>query len=218
MSKNSRMDNPALRFLNQIADIMILSLLWLIGCLPVITIGTATTALYYASMQAARGEGTAVRNFLRACRQNWKQAALVELILLGLGLVLYVDVRAALGMEGLMRTVLLPLLVVVLVLFAMAAFYLFPLLARFDCAIPVLFRNAALISFTNLPCTLAVIGLHLMAALLPVLLPELLVYGFPAFLALLPGGLARACAALFARVFRKYAPDRQAKAEGRRAA
>ena len=39
---------------NQIGNILLVSVLWLIGCIPVITIGTSTIAMYYAMVKAVR--------------------------------------------------------------------------------------------------------------------------------------------------------------------
>ena len=36
---------------NQIGNILLVSVLWLIGCIPVITIGTSTIAMYYAMVK-----------------------------------------------------------------------------------------------------------------------------------------------------------------------
>jgi len=41
---------------NQIGNILLVSVLWLIGCIPVITIGTSTIAMYYAMVKAVRCE------------------------------------------------------------------------------------------------------------------------------------------------------------------
>ena len=42
------LDAPLFRFLTRVADMVILSLLWLIGSLPLFTLGISSTALYYA--------------------------------------------------------------------------------------------------------------------------------------------------------------------------
>lgn len=44
------------RALQKVSDVIIASVLWIVGCIPLITIGTSTTALYYASIKAVLGE------------------------------------------------------------------------------------------------------------------------------------------------------------------
>ena len=52
------------RSLDVVADVLFLSLLWLICCLPVVTIGAATTALYDCSVRCVRyGEGSTYKRF-----------------------------------------------------------------------------------------------------------------------------------------------------------
>ena len=44
-------DSFLTNFLTRIADLMVLNFLWVIGCVPIITIGTSTVALYYCVEQ-----------------------------------------------------------------------------------------------------------------------------------------------------------------------
>ena len=41
------LDNPVMRFLSKVADVLTLNLLFLLCSIPVFTIGASTTALYY---------------------------------------------------------------------------------------------------------------------------------------------------------------------------
>lgn len=70
---------------------MLLSVLWLIGCVPVFTIGASTVALYYVAMKMVRDEEEGiVRRFFRAFRENFRQSIPVTLILF-----LFIGVLAA---------------------------------------------------------------------------------------------------------------------------
>ena len=46
---NTEHDNTLLSILGKITDSLLLCLLYLLSCLPIITIGAATTALYYTT-------------------------------------------------------------------------------------------------------------------------------------------------------------------------
>ena len=39
-------DSPIMSFLARVADLVILNVLWLLCCLPVVTAGASTTAMY----------------------------------------------------------------------------------------------------------------------------------------------------------------------------
>ena len=57
---------------------MLLSVLWVISSLPLITIGAASSALYYAVVKAIlNDEGTAWGNFWTGFRVNFKKATII---------------------------------------------------------------------------------------------------------------------------------------------
>lgn len=77
---------------NQIGNILLVSVLWLIGCIPVITIGTSTIAMYYAMVKAVRcEEGYVTKEFFRSYRQNLKTGIVLTVIFPGLAAVLWLD-------------------------------------------------------------------------------------------------------------------------------
>lgn len=86
------MDGPVFRFLGKLADLMILNVVFLICCLPIVTIGASLTALNYVSLKMAEGEeGYIVKSFFKSFRQNFVQSTLMWLITLAAGLILCLD-------------------------------------------------------------------------------------------------------------------------------
>ena len=76
------LDAPLFRFLTRVADMVILSLLWLIGSLPLFTLGISSTALYYAvNKSLIEDRGTVSEEFFRAFRRSFRQATLSFLAL-----------------------------------------------------------------------------------------------------------------------------------------
>ena len=64
-------------------DIMYIGILWLLCCLPVITIGASSTAMYYTMVKSVRhGRGHVSREFFGAFRRNFKAATLAWLVFL----------------------------------------------------------------------------------------------------------------------------------------
>lgn len=47
-------ENPVIAFLNKMADLILLNLIFLLCCIPVVTIGPAITALYAVSLRSVR--------------------------------------------------------------------------------------------------------------------------------------------------------------------
>ena len=60
-------DSPVMRVLGRLGDIIILNMIFVVGCIPVITIGTSLSALYAVAMKMARGEDPSV----------WKELAVI---------------------------------------------------------------------------------------------------------------------------------------------
>ena len=64
-------------------ECMLLSILWVVTSLPVITIGASTTALYYAVVKVIRNnEGYVWGEFWNGFRTNFKQATIIWLVAL----------------------------------------------------------------------------------------------------------------------------------------
>ena len=53
-------ENPVWQFMNRVADLLILNLMFLIFSLPIITIGASYTALTYVTVKIVRKEDTYV--------------------------------------------------------------------------------------------------------------------------------------------------------------
>ena len=82
-------ENDFFGFLSDLVDVVGLSLMWLLCCLPVLTIGPACTALYHTVLRGLRQRqsGRYLR-FLRCFWENLKQGVLVTLLCLPVGLIL----------------------------------------------------------------------------------------------------------------------------------
>ncbi len=75
------MENKLLHYTGKFADIVIVSLLFILFSLPVITLIPACAAAYYASVKSIKlNHGKAAKEFLRSFRENLKQGALLTVI------------------------------------------------------------------------------------------------------------------------------------------
>ena len=68
-------DNIFIRMLSRVGDAMLLSILFVLSCVPIITIGAAFTSLYYTAMKGISGDdGYIWKFYTRSFKQNFKQA------------------------------------------------------------------------------------------------------------------------------------------------
>lgn len=161
-------ENAVFRGFGRALDVMVLSAMWVVLCLPVVTLGPATTALYYASVKCLRrGQPAPYLNFLRCFRDNFKTGALAGLLLTAGGAALWLEhnllVRMASGGSG-EAVVFYYAFCVVASLLVGAACYVFPVLSRFTCTLGSLFVRSAQLALRHLPTTLLLAALHLGAA------------------------------------------------------
>lgn len=74
-------ENKFWQFLNKVTDAALMSLLWLLTSLPLITIGASTAAFYsYTLKQVTNQEGSLVKSYFSAFRTHFKRATLLWLL------------------------------------------------------------------------------------------------------------------------------------------
>lgn len=153
----------------QVTDCIFLSLFWILGCFPVVTIGTSFAALYDATFRGFReSEKHSWQRFLYVFRQNWKGGILpgaVLLLLVGLlvkGVIglwngaVYGSISWAVFSGG--------AFLAVTALGCLSV--LMPMLSRFENSLPILLKNTALLSLGNLPRTVVLGAVNAISAML----------------------------------------------------
>lgn len=145
-----------------------LNLLWFVCSLPVLTVGASTAALYSVTLKLVRGEeGDVTSSFFRALRSNFKQATVIWLVMLGLGLflgldgyVLYHLRQTAAGPAVVLWTLLLAVVIAAAVMYVIVLTYVFPLTARVQNTSRAMVVNSFLIGTHYLFCTILVFAIH----------------------------------------------------------
>ena len=144
-------DSRFMRYLNRLADLMILNLLFLLTSIPIFTIGASLTALYSVCFRLGTDrEGSTFRDYFAAFKENFLQATSLFLLLL---LWLMGTGGAAVifcFMAGWMHCLFVPFAVLFIVVVLVAS-YVFPLLSRFENRTATTLKNAALLSLGYLP-------------------------------------------------------------------
>lgn len=162
-------DSPLMITMTQITDCIFLSLFWILGCFPVVTIGASFAALYDSAFRAYRqGEKHPWQRFAHVFKTNWKSGILPTVVFLILGWAL---TKALVGVWNAAVYGTISWMV-----FSAAAFagvlvlgilsVLFPMLSRFENPFPVLLKNTVFLSMANLPRTIALGIVNALALLL----------------------------------------------------
>lgn len=186
MSDMFRYDNPFLTTLCKIGDLFVLSILWLICCLPVITLIPASSALYYVVVKSIRRErGSAIKQFWAAFRQNLMCGVKVTLVYVLFAAVtlmwfLFAAKFSLDTLEGMIYTAISRILLMV---FGLCSSFLTPLTARFYMKAMQYWKHSFFLGFRHLGWSFLMLLGTIGTSILIILLPPLVVI-LPAVLAL----------------------------------
>lgn len=165
MERFFNMDNKFFVFMGRVADLILLNLLCVVCCLPIITIGPSITALFYVTLKMVRNEESYIfRSFFKSFKENFKQSAIINVIMLLVGVLLYFDMIIVSGMDGAIKKVLFFAFMFILLLYTMVFMYIYPVLSKFYNSIKNTFINAFLMALRHLPYTILMIVVTLLPA------------------------------------------------------
>ena len=139
-----------------LADLVVLSLLWLVFSLPLVTLGGAAAALYDAVVHGfRRGESDYLYRFFTTFKAEWKHGLLPTLVCGGgLGLLLWGYSRFTAAAQGDAAVMTAWALLVVLLIPVGIVCWVFPMLSRFEQSTGVLLSNSVCQALAHLPATL----------------------------------------------------------------
>lgn len=152
-------DSPLVIFLTKFGQLVILTVVWIICCIPVITTGPAMSAFYYAVMKSVRrGVGYPAREFFRSFKRTLKEGMIFTAVYLVWGVLVYVNIQYLANVPGNSHPIMLLAYAVLVVLSAALACYLFPALSRFNVKRIKLVKMALYMMLSRLPLTLVLVA------------------------------------------------------------
>ncbi len=197
-------DNPVFNAISRIGDMFLLSLLWVITSIPIITIGASTTALFDVCIKILRArDHSIVKQYLLSFRDNFKQATIIWLILLPVGVALFFDIIICLGQHDILTLVVLGVSMGLAFLYTGLVLFVFAVQAVFENKVKDTIRTAFLMMTRHLFKTLIIVVFTLGIAYLCFLYP--IVLFFVIFIGI--GALGLIYSVQFITVFRKYNPE-----------
>lgn len=201
-------DNPIFRGISKILEVLGVSILWLLLCIPVVTAGASTTALYYVVQKTIKNNrGYAIRGFFSAFKENFKQSTLVWLFFLVWLVLLGVDCFLMFSYAQAGEPIgKLQILVYVLTVLVVAwSLYVFPYIARFESTTKEIFKNTLIIAVANAPTTIIMTGLFVLYCYI--------IYRWTPLILILPVIYNLLKSAYIEKVFRKYMSPEQIERE-----
>lgn len=209
MGRLFNMESPLFQALSRLADLMLLNIIFLVTCIPIVTIGAAWTSLSYMTLKMVRNEESyIVRGYFKSFKQNFKQSTIMWIIVLLLAFLLYMDYRIMAVMTDVPGHNIIMIGIYAITLMGIFLLqYLFPLVAKFYNNTKNMFKNAFFMSIRHLPFTVIMTVIFIGSGVLTFLNGYTLVYGL---LIWLLGGFALVSLAnswFMVKIFDKYIPE-----------
>ena len=199
MSNFFSMDGAFYKVGSLIADIMILSFFWILFSIPLFTIGTSTTALYYVmTRRISNREGYLFRDFWTSFKSNFKQTTIIWIIFIVVFYILFINIKN-IDLVGNMKTFIFPVQICFLIELVLCLLYIIPINARFEISLKDSFKTAFFMA-----------NRHLLTSVVCVLTGAAIVFAslYTGILFLVAMGLyVYLTSFLFIRIFRKYRPE-----------
>lgn len=195
-------DSPLMAYLTKLRDWMILSILWLVCSIPVITVGVSTAAMYYVTLKMAKKEEISIfKSFFRSFKDNFKQGVLLTLIVLVVGIILLSDCLYFSRVAGLKGAILTGVFGAISVCCLAVVLYVFPFMAQFSNTISGILKSAVVLAIRNIRRTGIVLVFHVIPVVLRFAAYEVFMSLFPVWLFVAPGAIAYLCSTCHVKSF-----------------
>ena len=152
-------DNPVMKLLSRMIDIIVLDIMFVISCIPVVTIGAALSSLYYITVTGwDTADGHLFQKYVKSFKDNFIKSTVMWIVLLGTGSILAMGGYLILqqwkekGSISLQPSGIIYL--ICLIVFAAIFTYVWPLQGKFENTIAATFKNALIMAVSNLPMTI----------------------------------------------------------------
>lgn len=145
----------------KVFDIMLLSLLWLLFSLPLVTIGASLAALYHTTYKVIRGNrGYVFDEFVKSFRRNMKDGCILWAIIGGISFILQLNMGILYSKTvGLVGLFLICFYLLLACFFIGVAAFVFPILSRFDMNPLWILKLSLYLAFRHLPITVILVVL-----------------------------------------------------------
>ena len=198
-------DNFFMQICEKILDLITVNLLFLLSCLPLVTIGIAKLSLYQTLFEIKGNRRVKViRTYTRIFRENWKQGlklGLLELALIGISLF---DLLLFRTQEALPFQVLKAVCFGIIIFTILLSLCVYPLAGKFLMSFRDLLQTSLVIVSLNFPWFFVMMAV--IAAILVIIYSSgfVLLLGFSLFAFIGFAGLAFLQLSILEKIFAKY--------------
>lgn len=201
-------DGPLMSSLIYIGELILLNVVYVLCCVPIITIGAATAALYKVTLDQADGySGAVVKRYFKAFKENFKKATLEWIVMLLVGALLIVDFQLITQTTFALIHVVEIIFIIVLFLYLPTITFLFPIQARFENTVAKTLKNAVALGIAKFPHSVLLIALNYFPVILLIVNISAFFYIIPFWFVVGFSASAQISAYILRRIFRKLSPE-----------
>lgn len=192
--------------LSRFSDLVILNILFLVCCIPVVTIGVSITALYSVTKKMVEDkESYIVRSFFHTFKENFKQSTIIWLILLVPAMVISIDLYIGNFIkEGMAQTLFKGFMLLAMMLIMFVMLYALTLQCTFQNTLKNTLKNALIISLAHTPWSLVMVLLTISPFISLLYIGQFFATELLAMLLIWFSGAAYINSFLLNRIYKKY--------------
>ena len=206
----SKLMNAFLTF----GDIVEVNILWIICCLPIITIGASTTAMYTVCFRLVKQEaGSTRKDFFRSFKANFKKATTIWIMFVLAAFFLYFEMLYGTNYVGGLALFYFFLASIESMLMVMVLAFLFPLVARYDNTVLNTIKNSFLLSLSNFGSFLKIFVAWFFPVFISIRYPSILFYSWFLWPIFMCGLIAFGTSHTILKVFDKISDAQKEQAE-----
>jgi len=201
-------DNVLMRFSEKVLDIVTANLLFVVSCLPIVTIGVAKISLYQTMFEIKKSRRVPVfKIYIRAFKQNLRLGLQLGLLELGIVLISLLDLYLFWGQAGLAFQVLKAICLGILIFLTLVMLASYPIAARYELTWKEVLQKGLLLVSFNFPWFFLMLTILFLIVMVLYVSGFTLLLGGSAFLLFGFGLLAFCQAGLMEKLFAKYQED-----------
>lgn len=185
---------------DKIFDVLALGFLWIFCCIPIVTIGASSAALYYAMVKCIKNnDGYIAKEFFRSFRLNLMPGMFIWILVMAGTFAMHLNIGILMKKtDGYVGMFFICVYALVSIFILAAACYVFPALARFNMSSGWLIKLSMYMVIRYFGTTIAL--------LLILVCTGAIIWRFPMLMFFVPGPVAFLMSEFLERILKKHEP------------
>ncbi|MBM7570410.1 YesL family protein [Aquibacillus albus] len=143
-------DSRFFKLMEVLTNFFLLNLLWIVMCIPIVTIFPATSAMFGVVRQwVLKKDSSVFRSFFQLFKENFKTSIIIGVLWFLISGLLILDIYFAFTLGSTTKFVLLPVLLVIGFLFLLTSTFLFPVIVHYQLKWNTIIKNSFLLGVSH---------------------------------------------------------------------